>query len=1454
VTTIAVRVLGTPAEPAVQRDVVIHVSASTTVGDVASSLASSDPAARLSLYVEGDVEPVDPMRVAVDGCIFDGCTVLVVDAAGPPPREPLGSLNVVSGPDEGRSFPLFAGPNIVGRGADADVQLSDRLASRHHAELVIDENTCVRDLGSLNGVQLDGEPIAGMASILPGHQLALGNTIATIDRTPPRRRRAMAAPTIGFNRPPRVLPETRENVVVVPSPPGVTSKARIPMTAALAPLLLGSVMLAFAPSGGLRITSMLFMFMSPVMAVGSYLENRARSRREHGGATSSYRGRIAEATSLLESYARLEANDRHRAAPRSQSLLNFAEHRSERLWERGLDDSDALQLRVGIATVRSRTGIVSESSAQPAIPSVDLADLQRRFGILADVPAVVSLRDAGVLGVSGGSAADPLARALVAQVAGLHSPADVVIAAIVPAAQTDQWKWLAWLPHVSGLHNPLGVSPLAAESTDIKALVTALDSLIATREKLASDRRNPTADTNALPSIVLLVSEQAAFERSALTTVLGRGPAVNVLTVWMGASRVALPTECRAVLDVESDGERATFSARGSSDIATGYAIEVEGLTVHDADAFARFLAPVVDLGRAPSAGSSLPKHVTLSELVTERGPVDDPTAIAGRWDTSRSERTLAAPIGMGTHAPFLFDLRHDGPHGLVAGTTGSGKSELLQTLVASLAAHNDPARLTFLLVDYKGGSAFGSCVSLPHTVGLVTDLSVTEVRRALHSLTAELQRRERIITEHAGAKDLAEMERMGHPDTPPSLLIVVDEFAALSHEVPEFVAGMVNVAQRGRSLGLHLLLATQRPSGVITDAIRANTNIRIALRTADATESQDVLGTDLAAGFSGRTPGRAAARIGATTTTFQSAFVGGTTEVAATASVMVHDLGFGPLPSRPSSNSGSASTGNTDLARVVQAVRAAASRGGFRQPRRPWLDPLPGLISLESVEADAAAPDPSSHDAFPIGVLDLPKSQTRAPFMFDPERNGSLLVLGTSGTGKTMLLRTLAASCARASTPLRPTFVYALDFGGRALTMIEALPNVGSVIPGDDHERITRLLRLLRSEVEDRSQRYRELDAESLSEFRQKAERLGLDAEPLIVLLVDNYAGFHAVYEQLERGMWAETLAQLIVDGRAVGVHVVITADRRQVIPPAINAAISRRLVLRLASIDDYAIVGIGRDLLGPESPAGRGISGGDEVQVAVFGGSTAGEHQALGLRDLARSIDDQIPRRPRPIESLPNLVPLTSLPAGSPTCPTVAVGDALLDAVGIALDGHFLVAGPARTGRTTALLTIAAALRRSDAPGLQYWLSLRPVDDLGLFDGVASGGAVRELSQLLVDAITADDQGDLGPMTVFIDDLIDLLPDAGLLLNDLSRLAKTRPITLIASGESVPLRRAFDQASQEIRSARRGLLLAPDLITDGDLLGVTLPRLGRPVWPAGRGFLVERGAAHLVQWATPN
>jgi DNA segregation ATPase FtsK/SpoIIIE, S-DNA-T family len=455
------------------------------------------------------------------------------------------------------------------------------------------------------------------------------------------------------------------------------------------------------------------------------------------------------------------------------------------------------------------------------------------------------------------------------------------------------------------------------------------------------------------------------------------------------------------------------------------------------------------------------------------------------------------------------LDLREHGPHALVGGTTGAGKSEFLQSWILGMAVDHSPQQVTFLLVDYKGGAAFAEVVRLPHTVGLVTDLTPRLVRRALASLRAEVRHRERLLAA-AGAPDLLEMERRGEPGTPPALIIVVDEFAALVQEVPEFVDGVIDVAQRGRSLGLHLILATQRPAGVIRANLRANTNLRVALRRADEDDSIDVLGTGEAALFDPAVPGRAMAKTGpGRLMPFQALYAGGrTSAVAPPPEIAVRTLGFGPAtvwecPDQRDSGV-PVTDGPTDVHNLVDTVRQAAAEAALPAPRRPWLPEPAAVVEL----ADLAGT--SRDDGLVLGVVDDPERQQQLPVAYRPDEDGTLVVLGTGGSGKSTALRALAASAGLAAASARggPCHLYGLDFGSRGLLALEALPHVGSVVAGDDEERVARLLDLLRDTVDERAERYARLGAATIEEYRTRA---GSADEPRIVLLLDNFGGFRA-------------------------------------------------------------------------------------------------------------------------------------------------------------------------------------------------------------------------------------------------------------------------------------------------------------------------------------------------------
>ncbi|HEU0133043.1 MAG TPA: FtsK/SpoIIIE domain-containing protein, partial [Mycobacteriales bacterium] len=860
--------------------------------------------------------------------------------------------------------------------------------------------------------------------------------------------------------------------------------------------------------------------LGPVMVVANWVEERRRRRRD---LTRAGRREAAEVAAFAAAVAAAheEAVARRRAAaPDLAALLATAEAAAPRLWERRRGHDDHLRLSLGLGPLPWAPPV-----EQPAEPAPGALAALAAHAALPDVPVPVDLRPGRVLGVAGDRAAAlALARGLVAQAAVLHGPADLAVA--VHTREPAAWGWASWLPHAV----PPGgdVPPGALVVVDDPAL---------TRGRPA-----PVRDLLASGAVAGLVVADRVEE---------------------------LPASCTDVVRVDADGA-------GVLDPGTPFL--AAGLDPRTALRCARALARVDDPEVAAAPGGTDALVTLLPLLGVPRHDVA--AALAARWAVAPSG-TLAVPLGVADDGPFVPDLATDGPHALVAGTTGSGKSELLRTWVAALAATWSPDDVTFVLVDYKGGSAFADCARLPHVVGFVTDLDEHLGARALACLEAELRHRERLLRD-AGTGDLDAYAAAGRPLGPlPRLVVVVDEFATLAAELPEFVDSLVGVAQRGRSLGVHLVLATQRPSGAVNDNIRANTGLRVALRVQDPGDSLDVVGTPDAAALSRHRPGRGYARLGpGEVAAFQAALVSAASP-AGGPRVVVRDP---DAPSAPAA----AEDLPTDLALLVSGAVRAAVDAGLRPPRLPWPPPLPATVEVPET------PLPERGWSAPLGLVDEPDRQRQVPYEWT-SADGNLLLYGATGAGTSTALVTLATSLARRYGPTQ-VHLYALDFGTAALAPLAALPHTGAVLQPGDRDRHARLVRRLRDEVRRRQELFRAAGAASVEEYQAVA------AEPLpaVVLLVDGWAAFEAAYDDVPGLALRDDLVRVVADGPGLGVYVAATADRATAVPVSVAALVARRLVLRLADPQEYGAFGL-RDL--PAFVPGRAVDAatGREVQLGL-------------------------------------------------------------------------------------------------------------------------------------------------------------------------------------------------------------------------------------------------------------
>ncbi|HEV3495671.1 MAG TPA: type VII secretion protein EccCb [Actinomycetes bacterium] len=755
-----------------------------------------------------------------------------------------------------------------------------------------------------------------------------------------------------------------------------------------------------------------------------------------------------------------------------------------------------------------------------------------------------------------------------------------------------------------------------------------------------------------------------AVDQARVAELLQRAAAPGVTVIWLAETTAGEPSEISMRIRVDDRGFATLMETTSDGRRVDGIRTDTAAPAV--CETLARHMAPL-RLERPPSAAAARVGPVRLLDLLDQVRP-----------------EPLRVPVGVTVAGdPVVLDLKEAaehgiGPHGLVVGATGSGKSELLRTIVVGLAATHPPGRLAFVLVDFKGGAAFADLARLPQVAGLITNLQadVSMVDRALAALKGELARRQRLLHLAGNLPDLRAYgaRRAADPELEPlpSLLVVVDEFGELLAARPEFLDLFSAIGRVGRSLGMHLLLASQRLDEGRLRGLESHLRFRICLRTFSAADSTAVLGVPDAYHLPAA-PGSALLKADA------SAPVSFTAAIVATAQ---------PDPAQASVPTG------------LEAL-AGPLAGAGQRVHQVWLPPLAAQIDLGPL-LQARAP---GWLRVPVGVVDRPLEQVQAPLVLDLSGDaGHLAVVGAPRTGKSTLLGTLVAALA-ATHPPEEVQAYAVDLGGGLLHRLSDLPHVGAVCGPRETDRVHRLVRELRSLLFERERHFRDLGVDSMASWHQ-LRRTGVDLGGYgeVFLLIDNWGGFIRELPELE----AE-VTELAASGMHYGVHVVVAANRWAELRPGLRDNLGGRLELRL---NDPLESEVGRSAAAalPKLP-GRGLTQeGLQFQVALPGPPRAMLDHAMVSPDGAVA---------PPLRLLPTLVGESVLQAadpadgatgsgssgcrgagtaaGSPAGFPFAVEEHRLDLVHLDLFGgspHLLVLGDAGSGRTSLLRLVARQL----------------------------------------------------------------------------------------------------------------------------------------------------------------
>ncbi|WP_062517002.1 type VII secretion protein EccCa [Demequina gelatinilytica] len=1219
------------------------------------------------------------------------------------------------------------------------------------------------------------------------------------------------------------------------------------------------------------IVGAMILVVALVGGVGMAMSSRGRQVRQRLRARELYLDYLERLRAELRDARERARAEAHVLDPRPAALPELVRNPG-RVWERRPSDADFLRVRIGEAAV-PWFGLSLPDDPNPIDPADPLMVAAGRrvcesHSAVPGMPLVVELAAASTVSIVGprehGRA---VARSLLAQVAAWHAPDDAAIGLVVEPSEVPHWDGVDLLPHVAVDGATDGPMPARRIGASVDELCAVMSEDLAARQAAATRRRT---DGPASHGAVLVVEDYRGGAVPALAV-----PGIPLPARRLGLIHVAL-VEDR--LDEPSTTDlRITVADDASVRVETlagGKEAPVEGrpdlMDVRVLGALASALCPLrlsaESRVEGAAAGAVGPLELLGVDAVEQLAPE--------RWTIRDGARFLRVPVGTDDRGQMLdLDLKEGaqggmGPHGICIGATGSGKSEFLRTLVLGLAAQHSPEDLAMILVDYKGGAAFSPLAPLPHVSGLIDNLEGEAglVERARASIAGEVVRRQRQLKEAGSLASITEYRRARatNPSLPPMphLFVVIDEFGELLTAEPEFVDLLLTIGRIGRSIGVHMLLSSQRIESGKLRGLDTYLSYRIGLRTFSESESQVVLSTGDAFHLPPE-PGWGYLKVDTTVyTRFRSGYVSGPTP-----GPVVHEEREEPTfaVELPPYNTLAQALAGVDhgvepvLAPAHREVQplideaVARLRPGVASVASVWLPPLPERLPLFSV-LDRHGRHPLR---VPVGLIDDPARQLQGPWSLDLDAaGGHHAVIGAPQSGRTTFLRAVAAGIATTHTPAQVT-MYGLDLAGSGLARLEGFPHVGGVVTRHHTEQHMRLLEELHGMLAHRERLFRDLRIESLAHFRSlhTAGALGDVVSSDIVLLVDGYGLVRTDFEQLEA-----PLAELLTRGGSFGIHVVMSLTRWAEVALRHQPLIGNRYELRL---NDATESTIGRKLAETIETPGRALTQ-DKLfaQVALprfDDGPDDDAGEALSAL-AARTAADWRGPSAAPIRLLPESLDPAALPDPVDEPRRVPLGlrqdtmtPELLDFAG--RDPHVLVLGDPGSGKSTVLRQILAGITERYAPDEVVLALMEPRGELAgtigddYLGGHATNGAqARELAAAVaVEMENRRDRKASSAMRVFvIADDFDILSAGGAtplqpllpFLPQARDLGLTVILTRPVAGAS---RAMFDAAVQTMRDTG-----ATGLVLSGE-------RSEGALWPGLYANPAVPGRARIVRRAEP-
>ncbi|MER5661440.1 type VII secretion protein EccCa [Streptomyces mirabilis] len=1296
-------------------------------------------------------------------------------------------------------------------------------------------------------------------------------------------------------RPPRALPsEVPTEEVVVQPPPELPRGHQESVLMQLLPTLgMGGSVVFFFTNGQpfMKIMGMVMIASTVAMSIAMVVRFRRGSQGQLADMRRDYLSYLSQTRRTALDTGKAQRDAQYYLHPSPEQLWALVAEGS-RVWERRPGDEDFAQVRIGLGPQSLATPLVSpETGPVDQLEPLTAGAMQRfvaTHGVLDALPMAVSLRAFYHVTVSG----DPQsvrasARALAGSLASLHSPEDLVIVVAAGREELSHWEWAKWLPHVQLSDAVDGAGSRRLIGSDSREL----EQLLATR-LTGRPRFHPNAAPLPDEPHIVVVLDGLSL------------PPDSVL---------AAPEGLQGVTVVEVVAEELS-AARGDLSIVvqphalhleSGHGIVYEGtpdaLSYESAEALARQLAPL----RMASGGDDdepLLANLEFTDLLNlgDAASVDTKRT----WRARSLAERLRVPIGVGEDGrPVMLDLKEAaqegmGPHGLCVGATGSGKSELLRTLVLGLAVTHSSETLNFVLADFKGGATFAGMAQMPHVAAVITNLAddLTLVDRMGDSIRGELNRRQEMLRDagnYANIHDYEKARAAGAPLQPiPSLVLVIDEFSELLTAKPDFIEMFVQIGRIGRSLGVHLLLASQRLEEGRLRGLETYLSYRIGLRTFSAAESRAALGVPDAYELP-NVPGSGFLKFGTDEMVrFKAAYVSGVYRTGPTRSALGGAL---PMDRRPVLFTAAEvpvryvavpqqreETPDTDDALADTVLDVIVRRLEAQGPaaHQVWLPPLdsppsldgllPGLAAVQGRGLTQPGYEGAGRLVVPVGLVDKPYEQRRDPLWVDfSGAAGHMQIVGGPQSGKSTLLRSLIASFALTHTPHEVQF-YGLDFGGGGMAAVAGLPHVGGVASRLDPEKVRRTVAEVYGVMTRREEYFRSSGISSIAEFRTKRARgqISLTDQPWgdVFLVIDGWGNFRADYEAVE-----SVVLDIAARGLGYGIHLVLTASRSMEVRANLKDHLMNRLELRLgdtmdSELDRKVAVNV------PTGVPGRGQAPGKlhfMGAVPRIDGLTSDTDLADATAALATEVSRhwQAPGAPE-VRLLPREFPARQLPPGDHS-PQRGVAFALdednLEPVFVDFeqDPFFLVFGESESGKSNLLrLLIKQLTERYSGDDCKLFvvdnrrslLDVTPSTHLAEYIPMSNAmdhhmSALAELMQRRSPTadVTAQQLRERswwrGPTVYVVVDDYDLVSTSS--GNPLGGLTELLPFArdvgvrfIIARSTAGASRASYEPFIQRMKElGAQGVVLAGDP-GEGDVLGGVRPR----AMPAGRGVFVSR------------